>query len=383
MNRLKNMSFYEKLAIVFIVTLCGFALLNIALPDEKYSVSEKRNLTQMPELTFSALTDGSFMDSFDDYETDQFAGRSKWMTLKTGVERLLGKDESEGVYLCKKSFLMEKFEEPDTELLNKTTSEVKKLAEDYPDADVWFMLVPTNISVNDQLLPAFAVMADQDEYIDSFYDKLGSEVNAIDVRDIFEENKNDVQLYYRTDHHWTTDAAYLAYTLAASEMNLSIGTYKYGLVTDEFSGSLVAESGFTVSKKDEIKVYMEDDSVDYVVTYNEEKTRSASCYQTEYLESDDPYQIFFGGNHSQVTIDTDSDSSRTLLILKDSYANCFIPFLLSGFRKITVIDPRYYYGSLDELIQQNEYTDICFLYNASTLSEDNNLYAVLENRQSQ
>ncbi len=376
-------TYYKVFGVLCACAVAALSVANIVIPDKEYSSAEKRNLAKLPELSLASVTDGSFMDDFDDYVTDQFVGRDACMNFKVSLESLTGKNESQGVYLCSDGYLMERFDEPDPDILEKTVEAIVDFQSRYEDIDTYFMLVPNAVSTLSELLPAYAITADQDAYIDEFYASIDG-VNTLDVRELFQDIKGNVQIYYRTDHHWTTEAAYEAFLYVADEMNLTVDEYKSGVVTDEFNGSLTSESGFTAEELDTISVYLPETSgneVDYVVTYSEEQTRSATCYQTDYLSDDDPYQIFFGGNHSQIVIDTDADTDRTLLVFKDSYANCFIPFLISSFKQITIVDPRYYYDDIDSLMSQNDFTDVLYLYNVNTLSTDNNLYAVLQSGQ--
>ena len=381
MIRLKRRTYYKVFGAASAAAIGGFALINLLLPDQDYSDAEKRSLTALPQLSLGRVLDGSFMGEFDDYETDQFAGRNMWMGLKGGVERLSGKNESQGVYLCDDGYLMEKFQEPDMELMEKTAQAVVNFQKRYEETDMYFLLVPNDVSVLEEQLPPFAPTADQNLYIDSLYNAIGNQITALDVRELFQEKKEDIQLYYRTDHHWTTDAAYEAFVSVADEMDLLTEEFQSGIVTNSFHGSLTSKSGFSARIPDSIRVYLPQEPVHYVVTYVEEQQRMATCYQTDSLEGDDPYQIFFGGNHPQIVIDTDADTDRTLLVLKDSYANCFVPFLISSFKQITIVDPRYYYDDLDLLMQQRQFTDLLFLYNVNTLAADNNLYAVLDHSQ--
>ena len=76
-------------------------------------------------------------------------------------------------------------------------------------------------------------------------------------------------------------------------------------------------------------------------------------------------------------IETPTQSDKTLLVLKDSYANCYLPFLAASYRKIVVVDPRYYYGDLEELIQAEEIEEVLYLYNANTFFSDTALQMVL------
>ena len=85
-----------------------------------------------------------------------------------------------------------------------------------------------------------------------------------------------------------------------------------------------------------------------------------------------------GGNYPSVLITTLNETGRNLLLLKDSYANCFIQFLLPFYDRILVVDPRYYSDDLNEDITDYNITDVLILYNANTFMQDNSLAGVLE-----
>ena len=106
--------------------------------------------------------------------------------------------------------------------------------------------------------------------------------------------------------------------------------------------------------------------------------KTASMYESSALDQKDQYEVFFGGNHSRIDITTPVEENKNLLIFKDSYANCFIPFLQPYFRSIIVVDPRYYYDDVDRLVTDNSITDILFLYNVDTFMTDTSLADVLE-----
>ena len=379
---MKVSRFFHTMGVVTFFILLLMPIVLALVPDKKYSSAEKRNLTQLPKLSVSSLADTSYMDSFEDYMADQFPLRTAWMTLKTGMDRLLGKYESQGVYIGKNNTLMERFDTPDAENERLTQEAICDFAARYPDIPAYFVLVPNQISIQTDLIPKEAPRADQFAYMDEMFQAVGNSIHAIDLRMLFQQNADTVQLYYKTDHHWTTDAAFIAYKELASVMDLTVDddAWSSAVVCNSFKGSLASKSGFWIPAKDldVIKVYQSTSQPDYLVTYGETQTKSASCYQMEYLNSDDPYQIFFGGNHTEVTIETTADTNRKLLVFKDSYANCFLPFLFNEFKYITVIDPRYYYEDIDTLMLMNSYTDILYLYNANTLAEDNNLRLVLD-----
>ena len=72
-------------------------------------------------------------------------------------------------------------------------------------------------------------------------------------------------------------------------------------------------------------------------------------------------------------IKTPTTENKRLLVFKDSYANCFLPFLIPYYKSITVVDPRYYYDDLDKLIEEQGIQEILFLYNANYLFSDDSL----------
>ena len=162
-------------------------------------------------------------------------------------------------------------------------------------------------------------------------------------------------------------------------------------MTDSFAGTLASKSGFPLKKKDTIEIWVPEEdaaasgtedayrpSVRYIVDYVEEGEKTADVYDSEKLDTADKYAVFFGGNYPLIKITTTNDTGRSpLLIFKDSYANCFVPFLLPYYDEIIMVDPRYYYGDIGELIRSEDISQILFLYNADTFFEDTSLADVL------
>lgn len=91
----------------------------------------------------------------------------------------------------------------------------------------------------------------------------------------------------------------------------------------------------------------------------------------------DQYQVFFGGNHPLVEIHTADNTGRNLLVFKDSYANCLVPFYIPCFDNIYMIDPRYYYDNAAALLTTDGITNVLFLYSQNTFATDRTLRDVL------
>ena len=374
--------FYRLFANLFLVILLSVAIICVLFPDEEYSSSEKRALASFPTLTVDALLDGSFMDGMEDWCADQFPYRNNLMQAKSWLSIQIGAIRSQGVYLTQDGSLMESFTMPSEEALDAQIQALCDFADRYPDSNFYYCLVPTAVSVLEDKLPNWALTDDQNTYIDAMKEGFASYGTFIDVRETFASAKDTTQLFYTTDHHWTTDAAYLAWQELHEAMELESDTkYTSGVVTNTFSGSLALSSGFTPSQYDAIKIYIPENNPVYTVTYNNTQTMTGSVYSLSSLDGDDPYQVFFGGNHPRITIKTAVKTDRKLLVIKDSYANCLIPFFLEDFSQITIIDPRYYYEDLDLEMQSGGYTDVLYLYNVNTLSQDNYMVPVLQNQQ--
>ena len=213
MRRLKKIlrKFYRFFGILFALLLFGLAVITALLPDQEYSATEKRSLAHFPNFTLASVADGSFMSGIEDWAADQFPLRDKLMQAKAEISILLGAIRSQDVYRCDDGALMESFSMPTDEELRLQADAILDFAARYPDTDIYFCLVPTAISVLEEKLPGAALTDDQNLYLDRMADMLGDAATFVDVRDTFAANKAQTELYYRTDHHWTTDAAYLAW----------------------------------------------------------------------------------------------------------------------------------------------------------------------------
>lgn len=372
--------FFRITGTVFAATLLVTAAVNLVKPDRSFSAKENRVLASMPAPDLSQIASGKFEKKFETYVNDQFPLRDFWVTLKASADRAMGKVEGNGVYLGKKGYLMETFTPPSQEQLNQTVTAMTAFAANHPDLKQYALIAPNAVNILKDKLPAAAPVKDQNPYLDALGDSLRtSGVSFIDVRDTLTRHKED-GIYYHTDHHWTTQGAYFAFLEAARTMGIDSGSIPYEklLVSADFQGTLSAKSGFRSGEKDQLSVFLPRNEVPAsVVNYVDQQKKTASFYSTEQLDGRDKYALFFGGNHPQVKISTPTEDNRTLLVLKDSYANCLVPFLAPHYRKIIMIDPRYYYGNLEELIQVENIQEVLYLYNANTFFSDTSLELAL------
>lgn len=367
-------NFFIAVLLIAIIILCN--LFNIFSPDKAFSANENRNLSQVPSFSFNTLLDGSYFSAWEDYVADQFFGRDFWIGLHLKYAKFFGQKESNGVYLGHDNYLIQVPTEPDWNNVDTTLSAVNDFSQRHNNLSINMMIVPNAVSVLSDKLPSKAPGRDQAEDLAYIKSSL-TNITFLDPTDTLKRH-NSEQLYYHTDHHWTSLAASYAFSATANTMGISNDSQSYTIytVSNSFEGTLASKSG-DHSTRDRIEIFVPDTSAEYRVTYEDTQERTCSLYQRECLNEKDQYTVFFGGNHPKVTIETTADCGKALLLLKDSYANCYVQFLYPYFDKIIMIDPRYYYDNIEAVISREGITDVLFLYNADTFLSDNSLKDVL------
>lgn len=375
-------SYYQALAVIFILFIGIFVGSNLITKDKTYSETENRILATKPNFTIDRLLEGRFTSKFEDYVVDQFIGRDLFTNIKMSVDKLLGRNQANGVFLGKDGYLIEDFTDPNEEAVNQNLQAIDNFAKRYKDVKQYMLISPTSVSILKDKLPYSAPIIDQESYLKSYKEKLPSSIKFVDVYETLNNHK-DEYIFYKTDHHWTSLGAFYSYEKLAEDMGLKKKAddyYNVQLVSNDFFGALSSKSGYDVEEGDKVQVYIPAKNEEYVVVnYVEEQEKSASLYSSEALEKKDNYEVFLKGNHPLVKIKTSAKNDKTLLIFKDSYANSFIPFLTNDFSKIIVVDPRYYYEDIDKLMEQENVNEVLYLYNANTFFSDRSLYPVLNN----
>ncbi|MCD2502094.1 hypothetical protein LQE93_09925 [Clostridium sp. NSJ-145] len=361
-------------SLMFIGFISIVIIFNILKVDETFSEEENRTLATMPKFTIKSFLSGDFTKEYTNYVEDNFAGKKGFVSIKSNLEKLEGKDESNSIFIGKDGQLFEKFIEASQEETDAKIAAINSFYERYSNLNMSFILTPTATKVLEEKLPKYAPNDDELDYINKVFSGLNDNIITINPYEALNQNKDDY-LFYKTDHHWTSKGAYIAYTVMCEKLGLtpkSIDDFDIVNVTNSFYGSLSSKIGTKGKVSDSIDVYIPKES-DFVVNYVSEQIKSTSLFDSEYLDKKDKYCVFSGGNHALINIKTLGDPNKKLLIIKDSYANCFLPFLTSHYGEINVVDLRYYYDDLDKLIENKEITDVLFLYNSNTFNSDDSI----------
>lgn len=363
--------------IIFFTLIFSLCILTVVLPKSEKSEMENRTLEQMPEISFNTYLDKTLMTGLDAYVSDHFVMRSNWMTAKTTIEKFLGKYEFEGVYVLDDK-MVEKLEEPDTDIIDRNIAGINNFAQ-VTGLPCYVMLVPTSGEIYREELPKYAPQFDQREFINDVYYRLDDSITRLDVYSSLHSTR-DEYIYYRTDHHWTSLGAYYAYYSTMNQMGyepLSIDKFDIEHASTSFLGTLYSQAIVNTIKPDTIDYYTSREGsniVEYRVPTATGESVYDSIYMRDYLNVKDKYSSFTGANTSYNTIITDIEDGEKILVIKDSYANCYMQFLSEHFSEITMVDLRYIApGMLPYIFDLDSYDKVLFLYNASSFTTDDNL----------
>lgn len=369
----------QLVGIIFILILFLFLIINIIVPNKEKSVQENRMLATKPKFRLSSLISGDYDEKFEAYMDDQFVGRDMWRKLKVTVDRICGSRLENGVYIGRNGQLLEQIEVADENHLAANIKAIKSFSESQKKIPVRMMLVPDAANVLNYSLPALAKPEDQTQMFSMVRKDLGDSVEWIDVSTELNKHKTE-KIYYKTDHHWTTLGAFYAFQAAAPSLGIEgdlSGKYVSHAVSNSFNGMLASKSGVNLGEKEQIDIYVPtEEDTDLIIDYVDEGKRSTSLYDSSKLKEKDQYTVFLGGNSSLLDIRTVSTSTKRLLLVKDSFANSFIPFLTPYYREIVVVDPRYYSGTINDLMDSYRISEVLFLYSGNTFFKDNNISGV-------
>ena len=358
--------------IVFIILL--FNIIFIFSKKEDFSSLENRYLEEYPKFSFKDLFSGDYIESLENYINDHFVFRNTLMKIKTKTDKILGIKDINNIYLGK-DYLLERYNKP-----KNTKRIIKKLNNLYSNlnyVNINLILAPTSISLYNKYLPMFSYTEDELKEINYIYDNI--KFNSIDVYDTIKENSKYYNMYYKLDHHWTSYAAYYAYQEYCKNNNIEyINLNKFNIeeVTNTFKGTLYSKVLDDSYSPDSIHIFTLDNE-DYTVYYHDTNKEANTLYELSYLDKKDKYSMFLDNNHSMITITNNKiDDNKKLLVIKDSYANSMIPFLVNHYKEVIVVDPRYYKKSIINYTKENNITDILILYNIINIDTDKGILSI-------
>lgn len=346
------------------VLFCGFLVTMAAgylLPKKSFSEMEKRYLAELPALRWKTVFSGEWGRQAEEYLTDHVPGRNLFVGINAYLELLSGRQHLKDVWL-ENGKLLEAPVSPDEKAVSRNMKAINSFA-DTVGQQVHLMVVPSAgwaAGVEDY---------QDEETLAMIYAAAGDWVTTVPVEDLF---RGKPELYYNTDHHWTSQGAYQAYKTLMDTVGREARTENQFTISvaEDFQGSTYSRSALWLTPSEPIELWRGSDHL--TVTNGETEGVHDGIFYPERLEEADKYTVFLDGNHSIVRIQNPDQQGR-LLVIRDSYSNCLGGFLAESYGEVVLVDLRYYRQSVSELVQQEGCDDILVCYSCANFLTDTNL----------
>lgn len=359
----------------FIAYIVILGLWGIVSPDRKMSEFENRALSQRPSFSWQKLWDGRYTQQWEQYIVDQFAGRDQWVALKAVLERGSGKMENHDIFFGQQDYLFERLSPPGTQF-TRNLEELKRFAQSRQAAreQVYAMFIPQSQAVYSEYMPpyALATTADSKQLIDYAGGYLADYATYVPVTETLIRNK-DKSVYFRTDHHWNTQGAYLGYrefALAAGLTPMEDYDLMREVAANTFFGTYYTKANDRSIQPDQFSITRPNQLPTYEVCTSDGEPCRNDIHVLSALNERDKYKVFFNGNPAWVRITTQANTGKRIAVFKDSFANVMMPYLIRHYDAIHMIDMRYFNMRVDEYLKEHPVDDVLLLYGVKTIMED-------------
>ena len=367
-------------AVLFVAFIFAMAIWFVVNPKADYSSSEKRYLQQFPETSVDTVLSGEFSEKFETYFADHFPQRNMWVGLNSYYNLGIGLNGRNGVYNSADGYLINVPVDKEN-YVRKNIRVLAEFKEKIGDVPMTVMLAPSTGYIATDKLPLIHDSYNDDTYFAETAKTLGeSGVNFVDLRETFKQKYAEgVQLYYRTDHHWTTDGAYEGYVKLCEKLGVqpadkdSFAKTAYG----GFYGTTYSTSGYWLTKPDSITVYDNQENTDKNITVkiseDGKDNHYGSMFFYNHIGEDDKYPVFLDGNHALTEIQNKNAKNGTIVVIKDSFSHSLAPFLAENYSKVVLVDLRYYKQSVSDLIKKENPEQVVALYGIDNLATDTDI----------
>ncbi len=363
-DKAKRIYLVSLIALVFF----GLSIFAVFKPADEYSLSERRKLEQLPQISIKTLANGRFMEDFEDYSLDQFPMRDSFRSLKAFTAlKIMAQKDSNGIYIHDGSIAAMQYpmSADSIEYAGKVFGGVYDRLLADKAASVHFAIVPDK---NCYLAEEAGVLhMNYDEFFAAMREAT-SFAQHIELRDML-----DIGDYYLTDTHWRQEKIVdIAETIAA-ELGVRLpDEYEQKLVPHPFKGVYFSQLGLKVDTED--MFYLSNETIEDFDVFNFESNKSIPVYDIALATGADPYEMFLSGPLSLVTIENPavSDGSH-LVIFRDSFGSAIAPLLAQGYSKTTIIDIRYMQPMMLGNFVDFEGADVLFLYSSMVLNNSTTL----------
>ncbi len=368
----------SRITAILILVYISVVMLFIFFGKSGSSPIHNSTVSKKKSVSVSGIMNGNFGKYLAECVTINFPARDHMIKADSGMRSSLTENIVNGVYVDQKMLLDAEISERGS--MKENAGIINRFCSGY-DGTVYFAVIPTSTGVYDSYLPEYLRKNTESMQINELYGDLRENIREIDAYNIL-KMLNENYIYYRSDTKWTSYGAYCVYRTVIQKLGFSPTAYdKYTIdhVADDFSGNLYARTFYSDVKPDIIDIYRYPDGAEILSCTgydNGMKSFSGELYDKSLLDSDDMYDMYLGEKRPLVRIRTTVNNERKLLVIKDSFADCFVPFLTQHYSEIDVIAPEYMKGSVEDFVDLADYEQILFLFGIDSM-DDENLFDVL------
>lgn len=332
-------------------------------PAKAMSETERRPLSQLPEIKLQTVLNGSYMKNFEDYALDQFPFRDGFRGIKSRFHTsVLRQSDNNGIYLSD-GFAAAQEYPLDEESLNHVLSRFEYLSQKYLTESRMFMAIVPDKGY--YLAEEAGQLAMDYEGLFSFFREKLPGVEHIDLTAYLQ--KED---YYRTDTHWRQEkildaASALCEGLGAPKPEAN--DYTITELERPFYGVYYGQAALPMEP--DAMYLLESDLLAGCSVYDYETGKTGPIYDLARLEGKDPYEVYLSGPKSLLTIENpQGQPGKELVIFRDSFGSAIAPLLIQGYARITLADIRYIQIDMLDRFLDFHGQDVLFLYSTLVLN---------------
>ena len=347
-----------------LLILLAFGIVALLARGGEFSEWERRYLSDRPDILLSEWKTDKETESF---LTDHVPARQALVALDSSAQFLAGRNTQLGAWYTSGAVV----EQPVQINTGAVESKMRRFGKIADAAGVpWLLLSPRTHGwlIRDRMIPVMAHAYDAEE---EGYVLLESYPNTVAMPEAF--NADPDTMYYRTDHHWTLQGAYQAYLALADQLGyepLPPETFRLSEYSG-FMGTTLSRSGLPALWQDTLKCAEPDSPVTMTAIDLDGETVSDRLIFPDSAKRWDGYAVYLNGNHGTLIIERPDAPEGTLIVYKDSMANCLLPLLSSHFRRIIAVDARYDAGVFSDALARSDDTKaILFIYSFDSLVND-------------
>lgn len=293
---------------------------------------------------------GATSKKVDKFLEDHYPARREFVALNAYYLRLTGRNADQAVVKGRNDRLFDAVVQPDNKYIDENASFIRDFAE-ANGLNCAFVTVPTSATVVKEDLPALHLDYHDAEICSRIAEKSG--VYAPDLISIYSAEPDPGKLFYRTDHHWTMDGAYICYEDICGRFGVTpVSRDEFTVSSYDFYGSYYRKAGLWATDPDELQIWRSPKLDAMTVTIGEGKGAvvHSGVYDEDKLVPGevDRYAAYLYSNNALTVIENPEGNGKGLMIVKDSFGNSIAPLFAMNYSTVVMIDTRYYISALSK-----------------------------------